>query len=212
MMLHFTKMNGAGNGFVMVDNREGKIPPEPRTIAAHDRHRGVGRQADRRGTAVATPISACATTTRMAAKWRCAAMARCFTTGLPGGLQAAATASASKTERQGDLRRVCGRQRSRLGMKRPMVGFARIAAGTTLTVHSLSTGVPHAVVVVEDLDGACHGIRRVATERFAPKGTNANFIKPLDARRWPSAPTGSAAWKETWPASTGVTAVRCSMN
>ena len=55
-------------------------------------------------------------------------------------------------------------------------------AGTDLTVHSVNTGVPHAVVFVEDLDnvpvrewGA--GLRY--HEAFKPKGTNANFAKVL---------------------------------
>ena len=53
-------------------------------------------------------------------------------------------------------------------------------AGKTLTVHSVNTGVPHAVVFVDDLEkvevlrlGA--GLRY--HEAFAPKGTNANFVK-----------------------------------
>src|SRR5262245_23597712 len=42
-MLSFTKMNGAGNDFVMVDNREGKIALSKEQIAALcDRHRGIG--------------------------------------------------------------------------------------------------------------------------------------------------------------------------
>ena len=44
MQLSFAKMNGAGNDFVMVDNREGKLPltqHSPSPILC-DRHRGVG--------------------------------------------------------------------------------------------------------------------------------------------------------------------------
>src|SRR6478672_11776311 len=42
-MLRFTKMNGAGNDFVMVDNRTGEIDLRPEQIAhICDRHRGVG--------------------------------------------------------------------------------------------------------------------------------------------------------------------------
>ena len=42
-MLRFTKMNGAGNDFVMVDNRGGNVRLEPNQIARIcDRHRGVG--------------------------------------------------------------------------------------------------------------------------------------------------------------------------
>ena len=43
MHLEFTKMNGAGNDFVAVDNREPKIQLTPRQVVRIcDRHRGVG--------------------------------------------------------------------------------------------------------------------------------------------------------------------------
>ena len=44
MQLSFTKMNGAGNDFIMLDNRDGKLALDssPHRIAACDRHRGVG--------------------------------------------------------------------------------------------------------------------------------------------------------------------------
>src|SRR5260370_21244724 len=42
-MLRFTKMNGAGNDFVMVDNRGGNVRLEPyQIVRICDRHRGVG--------------------------------------------------------------------------------------------------------------------------------------------------------------------------
>src|SRR2546430_6707667 len=42
-MLRFTKMNGAGNDFVMIDNRAGNVRLEPeQIIRICDRHRGVG--------------------------------------------------------------------------------------------------------------------------------------------------------------------------
>src|SRR5581483_377593 len=42
-MLKFTKMNGAGNDFVMLDNRDGSLQLDAKTIAhLCDRYRGVG--------------------------------------------------------------------------------------------------------------------------------------------------------------------------
>src|SRR5207249_1908927 len=42
-MLRFTKMNGAGNDFVMIDNRAGEVELSAEQIAKIcDRHRGVG--------------------------------------------------------------------------------------------------------------------------------------------------------------------------
>src|SRR5437899_7667249 len=41
-MLRFTKMNGAGNDFVMIDNRAGEVGLQPEQIVRIcDRHRGV---------------------------------------------------------------------------------------------------------------------------------------------------------------------------
>src|ERR1700674_5601563 len=43
MMLGFTKMNGAGNDFVLIDNRSGAHKFSPGQLAhLCDRHRGVG--------------------------------------------------------------------------------------------------------------------------------------------------------------------------
>jgi diaminopimelate epimerase len=59
----------------------------------------------------------------------------------------------------------------------------KIALSTgTQTVHSLNTGVPHAVLFVPDADQAMvqqlgREIRRHA--QFAPKGTNVNFVQQL---------------------------------
>ncbi len=42
-MLRFTKMNGAGNDFVLIDNREGEVRLNGSQIAhLCDRHRGIG--------------------------------------------------------------------------------------------------------------------------------------------------------------------------
>src|SRR5438093_11360629 len=43
MVLEFTKMNGAGNDFVLIDNREQKIGlTRDQIVRVCDRHRGVG--------------------------------------------------------------------------------------------------------------------------------------------------------------------------
>jgi diaminopimelate epimerase len=60
------------------------------------------------------------------------------------------------------------------------------AADTSLTVHSVNTGVPHAVVVVEDiaaidLSGLGAAIRQ--HEHFAPAGTNVNFMQVIELSR-----------------------------
>ncbi len=43
MLLRFYKMNGAGNDFIVIDNRDKSFDPAPLTIEALcDRHRGIG--------------------------------------------------------------------------------------------------------------------------------------------------------------------------
>src|SRR5262249_37133372 len=56
------------------------------------------------------------------------------------------------------------------------------AAGSKLTVHSLNTGVPHAVLFVPDADQAM--VQQLGAElrfhdHFKPKGTNVNFVQVL---------------------------------
>ena len=190
MILHFTKMNGAGNDFVVVDNRQGELALSRETIAhLCDRHRGVGAD----GLLAVEPA-------QNGADFRmryynadggeaemCGNGARCFArfagrlAGITGKLSFETEAGVISAEFVGD--------NVRLAMSEPqglrLHESVRLEGGTTLTVHSINTGVPHAVVVTENLDsvpvqeyGA--GIRYHA--HFAPRGTNANFISPVNAQ------------------------------
>ncbi len=56
--------------------------------------------------------------------------------------------------------------------------------GGPMIVHSVNTGVPHAIVVVEDLESVPireWGAALRYHEAFAPKGTNANFVQVQEA-------------------------------
>ena len=56
--------------------------------------------------------------------------------------------------------------------------------GTSLTVHSMNTGVPHAVVFVEDVDKvdvAAWGRALRNHPLFSPDGTNVNFAQVIDS-------------------------------
>ena len=44
--LSFTKMSGSGNDFVMIDNRNGRLDVEPRTLAERICRRGMSVGAD----------------------------------------------------------------------------------------------------------------------------------------------------------------------
>jgi len=58
--------------------------------------------------------------------------------------------------------------------------------GGPLTVSSVNTGVPHVVIPVDDIDGAEvfeMGREIRYHEKFAPAGTNVNFMSPRDGGR-----------------------------
>lgn len=73
----------------------------------------------------------------------------------------------------------------RINMSAPhdlKLGQSLTVGADSLSVDSINTGVPHAVVMVDDLDGVDvrgwgAGLRY--HEAFAPKGTNANFARVI---------------------------------
>ncbi|HTG43447.1 MAG TPA: diaminopimelate epimerase, partial [Verrucomicrobiae bacterium] len=77
------------------------------------------------------------------------------------------------------------------------------------TVHSLNTGVPHAVIFVPDADKAMvqdlgHEVR--FHPHFAPKGTNANFVHVLGPNQIRARTYERGVEGETLACGTGVTA------
>ena len=189
MLLHFTKMNGAGNDFVVVDNRRGELALSRETIASLcDRHRGVGAD----GLLAVEPA-------QNGADFRmryynadggeaemCGNGARCFAR-YAGRLAGFAERISFETI-AGTIRAEFVGTHVRLFMSEPQGLRLRESvalANTSLTVHSVNTGVPHAVVVVEDLEAVPvkeYGAGIRFHEHFAPRGTNANFIAPVDAQ------------------------------
>ncbi len=211
--LQFTKMNGAGNDFVMLDNRDLSHQLDKAAIAhLCDRHRGVGGD----GLIAVEPA-------QNGADFRmryynadggeaemCGNGARCFARfasrvgGKSGAITFETMAGVIGAKLLGDD--------VQLAMSAPhslALATELNAADTKLTVHFLNTGVPHAIVFVEDLEKT-DIVRLGAALRyhthFAPKGTNANFIGKL--------PDGSIAIRtyergvegETLACGTGVTA------
>jgi len=182
-MLTFTKMNGAGNDFVLVDNRDGALQLDRDQIARLcDRHRGVGAD----GFLAVEPA-------QNGADFRmryynsdggeaemCGNGARCF-----------ARFAQRLSSKTGDLRFetqagvITGRffgENVQVQMSPPhslRLNESLSIGAEKLTVHSINTGVPHAVVIVEDLE-KCDVRGLGATlrwhEHFAPKGTNVNFV------------------------------------
>jgi diaminopimelate epimerase len=187
MTLHFTKMNGAGNDFVMLDNRDLKLALTQAQIAQLcDRHRGIGADgllcvepAKEGGDFKMRYYNADGGEAEM-----CGNGARCF-------------GRFVNLLHEGKLSRICFEtlagmisaefEGSEVRINMSMPHSLKIAqllpvTGATMEVHSVNTGVPHAVVMVEDLQSVpvCEwGAALRYHEAFKPKGTNANFCKVL---------------------------------
>jgi diaminopimelate epimerase len=185
MTLAFTKMNGAGNDFVVLDNRTGTLALTSQDIArVCDRHRGVGAD----GLLLVEPPE-------NGADFRmryynadggeaemCGNGARCFArfarqvSGHAGSVLSFETPA-------GVITATFDGEQVEVVMSNPHSHRepARLPVrGRDLEVHFLNTGVPHAVVFVDDLentDVCADGAALRYHEAFAPRGTNANFAQ-----------------------------------
>ncbi len=187
MTLKFWKMNGAGNDFVMLDNRALSLNLDGKHIEhLCDRHRGVGAD----GLLMVEPA-------QNGADFRmryfnadggeaemCGNGARCFAR-FVNRLNADKLPGLSFETLAGVISAEFIGEQVRINMSAPQnlkLNQTLDVAGEKLLVHSINTGVPHAVVFVDELDkvDVCRlgpGLRY--HEAFAPKGTNANFVKVL---------------------------------
>ncbi len=177
-------MNGAGNDFVMLDNRSGALALDRSRIAALcDRHRGVGAdgllvvEAPRDGADFRMRYyNADGGEAEM-----CGNGARCFAR-YARRISGHAGEQISFETEAGVIAARCVGDLVQLDMSAPhsyAVAAAIEADGEELTVHSINTGVPHAVIFVDDLDGV--DVSRLGAAiryhaHFAPKGTNVNFV------------------------------------
>ncbi len=185
MRLAFTKTNGAGNDFVLIDNREGQISLSPAQVTRLcDRQRGVG----------ADGLICLETNTSGTADWSwqffnndgssaemCGNGARCFAafvrrlTGSDAPISFETVAGVIHATFQGELVTVTLTPPEALQTDQSLE-----IGNTVLTAHSLNTGVPHAVVFVDDADRAMvqeqgRAIRQ--HPQFGPDGTNVNFVQ-----------------------------------
>ncbi len=185
MTLKFWKMNGAGNDFVMLDNRDLSLKLDGSAIAQLcDRHRGVGAD----GLLLAEPAqdggdfrmryyNADGGEAEM-----CGNGARCFAR-FVNRLQAGQLDTVRFETLAGMISAEFPGDQVRINMSAPhsqKLNQTLEVAGQKLIVHSINTGVPHAVVLVNDLENV--DVQRLGSglryhEAFAPKGTNANFVK-----------------------------------
>ncbi|MFT4546330.1 MAG: diaminopimelate epimerase [Verrucomicrobiales bacterium] len=188
-MLKFTKMNGAGNDFVVVDNRDNAIQLSKAQIEnVCDRHRGVGADGF-----LAVEPSEKGSDYRMryynadgGEAEMCGNGARCFGR-YANRLQGGNAQKISFETIAGVIEATFEAENVRIQLSEPfdLQLNTEIELGGKLTkVHSVNTGVPHAVVIVDDIanvDIVPQGGAVRHHEHFAPAGTNANFMMQLSS-------------------------------
>lgn len=212
-MLRFTKMNGAGNDFVMIDNRAGDLRLSTEQISKLcDRNRGVGADgvlvlerptngADfrmRYYNADGGEVEMCGNGARCFARYasRIAGPRDQLTFSTPAGVISA--------EIQDELVRLQMTEPRdlRLGINIPL-GDQNVSA------HFVNSGVPHVVVPVEDLEevDVCElGSAVRQHEMFSPSGTNVNFLKQRSDREISIRTYERGVENETLACGTGVVA------
>jgi diaminopimelate epimerase len=178
-------MSGAGNDFIVIDNRAGVVPEPPHTFAA--------RVCARQGALAADGLLLVEKSERKDFRMRyfntdgseaemCGNGGRCiarFAT-----LVGAAGRKMQFENLAGDFEAELTEEgRVRLAMTDPhslALHMEVEAAGRKVVAHSLNTGVPHIAVLWNDLEQApVFELGRALRhhEAFAPKGTNVNFVK-----------------------------------
>ena len=183
-MLRFTKMNGAGNDFILFDNRKGDVDLERNQIARLcDRHRGIGadgilllEKPTNRADFRMRYFNADGGEAEM-----CGNGARCFARfankvgGQKRKISFETPAGVISAELKDDL--------VTLQMTEPTdlrLNVDLLIATENKTVHFINSGVPHVVIPVAKIDDA--DVRREGAairyhKVFSPNGANVNFIE-----------------------------------
>ncbi len=180
----FAKMSGAGNDFILIDNRGGAIGPEAAELARCVCRRRISLGAD--------GLILLETDSEVDFSWRffnddgstaemCGNGARCaarfaFLEGIAGERMRFRTiAGIIAAEMRGDQVVV---SLTRPGpLRRDLILELE---GRAIAADAIHTGVPHAVIFVSDLeavDVVATGRQIRQHQRFAPAGTNANFVQ-----------------------------------
>ena len=215
MTLEFLKMSGAGNDFILLDNRNARIVLTPEQVAKLC-HRQFGIGAD--GLMLLVP----SLTGKADWAWRfynsdgsdaamCGNGARCFaryiqrTTGWTRPTVTFETAAGVITaEFQGERVTINLTAPHDLRLSEKVATQAGV-----LEVSSINTGVPHAVVFVEDADKAMVqplGSELRWHEHFKPRGTNVNFAQVQGPNQLRVRTYERGVEGETLACGTGVTA------
>jgi diaminopimelate epimerase len=214
VVFEFNKMSGAGNDFVLIDARKGNVKlTSQQVVRICDRHQGVGAD----GLMLWVPSKSRKT------EWAwqffnndgsegemCGNGARCFArfvqkhTQANGSLSFETGAGIITAEFVGEQVTVnlTAPQNLRLNEK------IALSSGQEI-VHSINTGVPHAVLFVKDADLAMvqqQGKEVRNHQLFAPRGTNVNFAQLAGPNRIRVRTYERGVEGETLACGTGVTA------
>jgi diaminopimelate epimerase len=208
--LPFTKMHGAGNDFVVIDQRGGAMPPSPELCRAlADRHTGIG--CDQILTIELPRTSQAAASYRIwnadgSASQQCGNGARCIAAWvlrdsverdsercLANHFQLDSPAGTHAVD-------VLGIHQYRIAMGRPVfepariplhgfdatqTAYALIFGGESLNIGAVSMGNPHAVIEVDDVDAAPVASFGPAVQRHAafPESVNVGFVQVVSRDR-----------------------------
>jgi diaminopimelate epimerase len=212
-MLRFSKMNGAGNDFVVIDNQNGLLKLSAQQIRLLcDRHRGVGAD----GVLLVEPPSGYSDF-RMryynsdgGEAEMCANGARCFArfaNRILGGrdeIQFETLAGIIHAGFYGE------RVKLQLSEPKEMVLNRTLEIeGRKLSVHSVNTGVPHVVTFVDDLETTPildWGAKIRYHAAFNPRGANANFAAQIETGKIAVRTYERGVEDETLACGTGVAA------
>ena len=180
----FTKMNGTGNDFILINNMSGAydVVKQPAFVTA------VCRAWFRSGLtalSVSSPPLACDFAWRFfnadgSEADMCGNGARCAARFAVEN--ALAGPELAFETRAGVIRAQVTGSRVRVQLSQPgtlETGIRLVVDGTERELHSLNTGVPHAVLFVDDVESVpVEALGRAIRfhERFAPQGTNVNFV------------------------------------
>lgn len=181
MKILFTKMHGAGNDFIVIDDREQSFPLDDVAFIQRITTRCTGVGSD--GIILIQPSKSADLRMRFfnpdgSEVGLCGNGARCF------ARRAFQLGAAPKTmtiqTQSGVVHAKVLENQVRLILPDPTDFRLDLNAGIVWSVDFVYTGVEHAVVRVDDLDALdvpLLGRRLRHHELFAPRGTNANFMK-----------------------------------
>jgi len=190
IMPRFTKMNGAGNDFILIDNRMGDVRLDRSQIAQLcDRHRGIGadgilllEKPGNRADFRMRYFNADGGEAEM-----CGNGARCFARF--ANKVAAAKEKISFETQAGLISAELKGDSVTLGMTEPTdlrLHLEPGIAGENKTVHFINSGEPHVVIPVvniEDVDVRHEGAAVRYHKIFSPSGTNVNFMEKRGAKK-----------------------------